>query len=407
MKNGVTPVNLAGTVKRNLAVLAFTQALITIIVQTFVVHVPVTIILLGGSATLAGLGTAFMWGGRLVTTYQMGRLMDMVGRMPVVMAGMALLAVSAAAAGLSALQHLLVPYLVVLVLFGIGRGMADNSRIAAGDMLPPEKRGLGTGFLLTGSLAGTLAATPMIAAVYTWAGEDSIAAAYFATIPFAAAGFLSAFSVRPDPLQIARMHLHGNPRRAQPQARGLREIMTPTLIFAYASSAITTGVMVAFMSLASLLLHTHDIPISIISLVVTIHVIGMYAFSVPLGRAADMLGRVLVTVSGVVVCAVGAYITAVGGSLPLVTPGMFLVGVGWSAATVGSLALISDETAPEERGKALGLNDTSIALASLATPILASAVLEHLGATALGLVGLSSAAPPLLLAKTFKSHREN
>jgi MFS family permease len=253
MKNGVTPVNLAGTVKRNLAVLAFTQALITIIVQTFVVHVPVTIILLGGSATLAGLGTAFMWGGRLVTTYQMGRLMDMVGRMPVVMAGMALLAVSAAAAGLSALQHLLVPYLVVLVLFGIGRGMVDNSRIAAG----------------------------------------------------------------------------------------------------------------------------------------------------------DMLGRVLVTVSGVVVCAVGAYITAVGGSLPLVTPGMFLVGVGWSAATVGSLALISDETVPEERGKALGLNDTSIALASLATPILASAVLEHLGATALGLVGLSSAAPPILLAKTFKSHREN
>jgi MFS family permease len=165
--------------------------------------------------------------------------------------------------------------------------------------------------------------------------------------------------------------------------------------------------MVAFMSLASLLLHTHDIPISIISLVVTIHVIGMYAFSVPLGRVADMLGRVLVTVSGVVVCAVGAYITAVGGSLPLVTPGMFLVGVGWSAATVGSLALISDETAPEERGKALGLNDTSIALASLATPILASAVLEHLGATALGLVGLSSAAPPILLAKTFKSHREN
>jgi MFS family permease len=76
---------------------------------------------------------------------------------------------------------------------------------------------------------------------------------------------------------------------------------------------------------------------------------------------------------------------------------MFLIGVGWSAATVGSIALISDEKEPSVRGKALGFNDTAIAFATLATPLIASAVLEKLGAVALGLTGLASAIPKLFL----------
>ncbi len=53
-------INPSRTIKRNLALLASTQALLTIVVQTFVVHVPITITALGGSTTLAGLGTALM-----------------------------------------------------------------------------------------------------------------------------------------------------------------------------------------------------------------------------------------------------------------------------------------------------------------------------------------------------------
>ena|GEM_PF-5515600 len=53
-------INPSRTIKRNLALLASTQALLTIVVKTFVVHVPITIIAVGGSTTLAGLGTALM-----------------------------------------------------------------------------------------------------------------------------------------------------------------------------------------------------------------------------------------------------------------------------------------------------------------------------------------------------------
>jgi MFS family permease len=392
--------NPSKTIKRNLLLLSLTQALLLVVVQTFIIHVPITIIALGGSTALAGLGVALMWGGRLVTTYQMGRLMDRVGRMPVIMAGLLLMAVTAVVAGLSVIWTLLTPYLFMIVLFGVGRGMADYIRIAAGDILPKERRGFGTGILLTGSLAGTLLATPVIAMVYNVAGGGNLAAMYFYTIPFAVAGFFAALSVRPDPLEIGRRQnvQHVNPSYPQSQVRGLRQIMTSRVVFAYTSSAISTGAMVAFMSLGSLLLHTHHVDIPTISLVVTIHVIGMFAFSIPLGRAADILGRVPVTAAGVLVCSVGTLITAIGVSLPVVTIGMFLIGVGWSAATVASLALIADETVPDERGKAQGFNDMVIALASLATPIIASVILEKYGTTTLGMAGIVSATPALLLA---------
>jgi MFS family permease len=398
---------LLQAVKRNLALIAAAQAFLTINVQTFVVHVPITISLLGGSAALAGLGSALMWGGRIVTTYQMGRLMDRVGRMPVIYSGMVIVALSAAAASFFYQQRFMEAFLLVIVLFGVGRGMADYGRMAAGDMLPPEKRGVGTGVILTGSMVGTLAVPPIVAAVQMLAGGENIAATYLMLIPFAAAGFAVAYAVKPDPLQIAKALRYSNPAETHQQAaRKLSAIINRRLVFAYVSAAVATGVMVAFMSLGSLLLHLGHVETTVISAIVTVHVIGMYAFSIPLGKAADMVGRVPVTLAGVIVCSIGSYIMSVSKSLDIVTLGMFLVGVGWSAATVGSIALISDETQPSERGKAMGLNDTTTALTSLTAPILLSIIFQNHGNTALGLAGLAAATPTIILAITTKNKKE-
>ncbi|GBC70151.1 Riboflavin transporter RfnT [archaeon HR01] len=387
-------------VARNLLLLATAQGLQTIVIQIFTIHVPITILLLGGSTTLAGLGTSLMWGGRLATAFHMGRLMDRVGRIPVISAGLAISGITAAAAGLATYSSNLPLYLAAVLAFGIGRGMADYARIAAGDMLPPERRGVGTGILLTGSMAGTLVATPVIymaTALVDGVEPQTSVAAELAAITFAAAAVLAALLVTPDPLTIARdlgryypESVHDPPAsRTMPQ-QSLRKAITPPVISAYISSAITTGMMVAFMSLGSLLLHIHHIGTTTISAVVTVHVLGMYAFSIPLGKLADSVGRLPTMAGGVLVCGLGAFLTAYTGDLAVVTAGMFLVGVGWSAATVSSVALISDETEPEIRGKVLGANDTAIALASLAIPLAAAYILEVLGGLSLAAMGLAA-----------------
>ncbi|MEM1945068.1 MAG: hypothetical protein QXX57_04960, partial [Nitrososphaerota archaeon] len=106
---------LPSPVRRNLALLSVVQGLQTIIIQTFTIHVPISILLLGGSTTLAGLGTSLMWGGRLVTAYHLGRLMDKTGRMPVISAGMLISGLTAGAAGLATFLHDLNLYLAAVL----------------------------------------------------------------------------------------------------------------------------------------------------------------------------------------------------------------------------------------------------------------------------------------------------
>jgi hypothetical protein len=141
---------------------------------------------------------------------------------------------------------------------------------------------------------GTLAATPVVATVYAWAGEGNLAAIYYAVIPFALAGFVAAFAIRPDPLDIGRRYVERRDvdiGQSTHGARSMRVLMTPAMVFAYVSSAMSTGVMVAYMSLGSLILHMHHINISVISIVVTIHVIGMYAFPYHLERLQTFWGE--------------------------------------------------------------------------------------------------------------------
>ncbi len=402
--------SLPKAIIKNLTLLASVQGLQTVVIQIFTIHVPISILLLGGSATLAGLGTSLMWGGRLVTAYYMGELMDRTGRMPIISAGMLISGVTAGLAGLAIYYHTLPIYLAMVTAFGIGRGMVDYARIAAGDMLPPDRRGAGTGLLLTGSMAGTLTATPILYIISTMlagAESDLTISAHYITIPFALAGLALTMNVRPDPLEIAKnpgkfypSHSWDPPNTGEIKVRRLRSILNHRLITAYSASALTTGVMVAFMSLGSLLLHIHHIHTTIISAVVTIHVLGMYAFSIPLGKAADRLGRKPVMMAGSLVCGVGAFLTAAGADLIVVSTGMFMVGLGWSAATVSSVALISDETNPVERGKVLGGNDTVIALGSLVLPITTAYFLERFGPLAMGAAGMAMSIPPILLAIT-------
>jgi MFS family permease len=411
----MSPSKLPRTVIRNLALLASAQGLQTIVIQIFTIHVPIAILLLGGSTTLAGLGTSLMWGGRLVTAYYVGGLMDRTGRMPVISAGMLISGVTAGLAGLATYHRILPLYLAMVLFFGIGRGMVDYARIAAGDMLPPDRRGVGTGLLLTGSMAGTLTATPLlyiVSAVVAGIESDLTISAHYTAIPFALAGLILSMTVRPDPLDIARNpgKFYPYPLLDPPKAdgnvvRSLRSILNRRMIVAYSASALTTGVMVAFMSLGSLLLHIQHIHTTTISAVVTIHVLGMFAFSIPLGRAADRLGRIPVMTIGSLVCGMGAFLTSAGADIVTITTGMFLVGLGWSAATVSSVALISDETSPVERGKALGGNDTIIALASLTIPIAAAYILERMGALAMAIAGLAISIPPILLAITARNHK--
>ncbi len=400
-------------VRRNTLLLAASQILYTIVAQINVLLGAFIILGLTGDVRLAGLGTAIAWGGRVIVVYQSGKLMDRLGRTRVIQLG-TLLSIAGAiiiAAGLFALSLALT--VSGLVVYGLGVGATNQNRVAVADMYPSYRRGEGLGYLLTASVVGALGATPFVLGG-TWLAESlgfqSFSLAYAAilwltTIILLAAAMVLTALVRPDPKKIAdNLSSYYPSREARPEdQRDNRaapiQIASYSVLATFAVSGLTQGNMTMNMALVPEVLHFHGAAVIMVSLAITIHIIGMYSLSTPLGRWADRFGRRRILMLGAVVSGTGALITPLSTDFRIITVGIFLVGLGWSAATIGSTALLSDMTAASERGRVIGLNDVVLGASALVFPVAGGIVLgTSRNFLALSLFGFLASLPALAIA---------
>jgi MFS family permease len=158
------------------------------------------------------------------------------------------------------------------------------------------------------------------------------------------------------------------------------------------------------MAITPLVLVTHGHSLTFISVAVTLHVLGMYAFSIPLGRLVDRIGRTKVIWMGLVTSAIGCALVPVSEMYGMITFGIFLVGLGWSAVFVSATAMIADTTPAAQRGRAIGVNDTAAAAFAISLPLAGGIVAEQVGLMAVGLFGAVLVVLPLpLLARLRES----
>jgi MFS family permease len=145
--------------------------------------------------------------------------------------------------------------------------------------------------------------------------------------------------------------------------------------------------MVMMMSMTALALKALDCSLSQISFSVALHVMGMFAFSWPLGRLADHIGRKPVVLAGLGVAGLGALLVGLGGGYWLITAGTFLVGLGWSGAFLASNTMLTDITPPTQRGQAIGVLDFWSNAVGMTLPILGGFIVEGFDLRVLGFFG--------------------
>ena len=75
---------------------------------------------------------------------------------------------------------------------------------------------------------------------------------------------------------------------------------------------------------------------------------------------------------------------------------LFLLGLGWNLSFVAATAVLSDCTAPEERGKLLGFNDLLAGLTGAGLALLGGVALTALGVAALAIGGAALVIAPAL-----------
>jgi MFS family permease len=198
-------VELERQVRRNTLILAGAMAVYSSVLQLVAAVSSITFVLVTGVEGLLGLGPAIFLVSSALTAVPAGRMMDRIGRKPVIAGGYLSAAAGCSLTALAA--NLGSAPLVILgfALTGAANGIALLIRGAAGDMYPPERRARGISYVLFGSVFGAILGPAVFGPLF--AGRDLDASAL--TVPWLAAAGISLIAlvlvslVRPDPKVIA------------------------------------------------------------------------------------------------------------------------------------------------------------------------------------------------------------
>jgi MFS family permease len=349
---------------------------------------------LSGHEGLAGtsVGIAFLFS--MLSLYVVGSIAQNLGRKPVLLAGLGLLALGALTCGLAIWIGSYVLFVIGTAVFGCGQGPANLGRAAAADLYPPILRGRGVGTVATAGAIGAVVG-PLIA-IGAGGGATALGIARSAG-PFLAVPLLGLAALwlittlRPDPRDVAsdlRRWYRGLapiPEPPPPRPRGELMRLGPARA-AITATALAQACMVGVMAITSVELSDHGWADWQVQLLMAAHFVGMFALAYPVGMLADRIGRRRTSMLGLGVCAVGAFGTAVTGASPLITPFFFLIGLGWAGCFVAGTSILADITSPRERGVLTASNDLVVALFAAVASISAGILLSGAGYWAVGAV---------------------
>ena len=340
--------------RRTVRVLAAAQVLTGVGVGAGVAAGSLLVAELTGTEGLAGLAQTFGVIGTAVAAGPLAWLSVRSGRRIGLVTGLWIAAVGALVVIAASVLEL-VP-LVLLGTFGVGVASAVGlqARYAASDLAAPEHVGRDLAMVVWATTIGAVLGPNLMqpaAALADAMGLPPLSGSYLVTAAsITLAALLVSGMLRPDPLLEARRLVLApdadsafEPRTVgmlAELAHGARVVRTsPGAALAVASLAVGHVVMVMVMVMTPVHMQHVDVTLQIVGLVISVHILGMYAFSPLVGWLADRRGSTWVISVGVVVLAVATVVagTAPGDSVVQLGVGLFLLGLGWSGTLVGGL----------------------------------------------------------------------
>ena len=336
--------------------------------------------LLAGLPAAAGtLGTAAAASSLALRSRRLGRRRGLTMGYLVAIGG----AVVAIIAGQLQLFWLLVAAMAV---FGVANASNLQARFAAADLADDEKRARAIAMVVwVGTIGAILGPTAAPWANRLGIGlgmEEWVSPLFLSVIGFGLAAAITTVFLRPDPLQLAG---GVDPRKPfENPLRGLRRSWQaiwprPQARLAVTAMAVSQMAMVAVMTMTPLHMRDHG-HADLSTLVISVHVLGMYGLSPLVGRWADRLGRVRVLGIGAIILASGTISAVVAGYVPgLVFAGLFLLGLGWSCALISGSALLTESLPTEDRIGAQGLADVAMSVLGATAAFSSGFVKEMVG----------------------------
>jgi MFS family permease len=385
-------------IRRNTVLLSLCLLTLSGVLQLAVAVATITLVLVTGIESILGLGPAIFLTAGALAALPAGRLMDRVGRMPVIAGGFV---VGAAGCSLTALGCAVDSS--VLVIFGfVGIGAMNGAvllaRTAAADMYPPERRARAISYVLFGALFGAALGPLVFRPLF--AGKDldldTLVIPWFAAALMALFGMTIALMIRPDPRTIA-LELQLADANATPAAppAPLREILRrPGVPSAVIAALASFSVMAGVMNLTGYIVVGHHHAQADVFTVISLHIVGMYALVLVIGQLIDRVGRRQSLIGGLAIMAVSTVMLAWVESIAGTSVSLFLLGLGWNLSYVAATAELVTHATPVERGRLVGFTDLAAGLLAASLALLGGAAYTEWGAVAIAVGGTIAVTVP-------------
>jgi MFS family permease len=299
----------------------------------------------------------------------------------------ALLCVVSAATGIFVLL------LLGSALFGGGSTAGLQARYAATDLASVADRGRAMSTVVWASTIGAVAGPNLIAfgaMVARVVNIPPLAGPYVvAMLALAAAAACVFFLLKPDPLLLARerdSHITQPSRRRGVLRHGIMVAsQSAPALLGMVAIVVAHSVMVAVMVMTPIHMDHGQASLTIIGLVISIHILGMYAAAPLVGLIVDRWGRipVIVTGGGILLAATLLAGRSHPGSSIGLGVGLFLLGLGWSCCLIAGSTLLTDAVAVADRPVVQGASDLLMGLVAAGVGALAGLVMGGPGYAAL------------------------
>ena len=319
---------------------------------------------LTGSDTLAGLAAACLSLGGAMTTVPLANFMARHGRRPGLRIGWIIAAGGSALAFFAAVTEFYP--LLLLGILGIGVGNATNlsARYAAADLATDMQRARAIGFLVWAGTFGSVLGPTLALGPAGWVAEqfglDELAGPYMLSFTvFVVAGTVVDRLLHPDPLVVSGGLSEAGVKRPPVREAFGRIWRHPAARLAVFGMMLGQAVMVGIMTMTPLHMKDGDHELRIIGFVISVHIIGMYAFSPIVGLLVDKFGTHLMIAAGGITLFIGAELashTDAEDSLGVFV-GLFLIGVGWSFGLIAGSSLLTGSFPIEHRVGVQGAAD--------------------------------------------------
>ena len=336
------------------------------------------------SETLAGLAQTSSVLGAAALALPLARLTQIGGRRLALSMGLILGVIGSLLVISGGLNENL--YLILLGTFLVGAASASGyqARFAAIDLATSQRSSQQLSFVVWGSTIGAVAGPNLMQPSGDFArklGFPELVGPYFiSAITLTLAAALILIFLRPDPYLTANK-LSSEKQKQITNKLALKHILGNKLA-RFAIAAITVGhvAMVSVMVMTPIHMAHVDVTLRIIGIVISIHVLGMYAFSPVVGLVSDRIGGVATIKIGLATLLISSVIagTSPAGDAIRLGVGLFLLGLGWSCTLIAGSTLLSQSVELNFKSASQGASDLVMNLAGAGGGAVAGVIIATL-----------------------------